>query len=593
MGTATGLTAARMLEIEASSVVDGDVVGDNLVLATRGGVQIPAGNVRGPQGVQGVQGSQGNQGNQGLTGSGAQGVQGSPGGQGSQGFQGPQGLQGQRGQQGFQGNQGNQGNQGTQGFQGLTGSQGVQGATGSQGSQGNQGLQGATGSQGAQGNQGRIGGVAYTYDSSTTIADPGSGKLRVAVGITSIAISETDGASTTVDNWLALLQPGSYLLVQNNRTGTSFAFATTSITDNGTWWTLNGSAVTSIPAGWANNDSVSLHISVKGPQGFQGSLGNQGVQGATGSQGSQGNQGFQGTQGVRGFQGFQGFQGVQGAVGSQGPQGTQGLQGSQGTQGRNGGVAYTYDSTTTIADPGSGKLRFNTALTSIAISETDGGTTTVDTWLALLVPGSHVLIQNNRTGTSLAFQVSSTVDNGAWWTINGAMVTSVPAGWTNNDSLSINLSVRGAQGIQGTQGTSGVNASVLVAASSDTAANTALLVANGWTAESANSLVGTFTAPVSGQAKVTISATLVTNTTNLRLDFGVKWALGGSFVRNPLDREILMIYGASASGLSASKTFIVTGMVAGASYTVTSMLRAQVANGTVGVVDRSVIVEAM
>lgn len=59
MATVTGLTAARMQEIEDSSVVSGTVVGDNLQLTTRGGTTIPAGNVRGPQGVQGPQGPAG------------------------------------------------------------------------------------------------------------------------------------------------------------------------------------------------------------------------------------------------------------------------------------------------------------------------------------------------------------------------------------------------------------------------------------------------------------------------------------------------------------------------------------------------------
>jgi hypothetical protein len=46
-----------MIAIENASVVDGDVVGDNLILTTKGGSQINAGNVRGPQGVQGPVGS--------------------------------------------------------------------------------------------------------------------------------------------------------------------------------------------------------------------------------------------------------------------------------------------------------------------------------------------------------------------------------------------------------------------------------------------------------------------------------------------------------------------------------------------------------
>jgi Concanavalin A-like lectin/glucanases superfamily len=53
MTTVTGLTADRMLAIEAASVVDGDVIGDNLILTKHDGTQINAGNVRGPQGAVG------------------------------------------------------------------------------------------------------------------------------------------------------------------------------------------------------------------------------------------------------------------------------------------------------------------------------------------------------------------------------------------------------------------------------------------------------------------------------------------------------------------------------------------------------------
>jgi hypothetical protein len=53
MATITGLTADRMLAIEAASVVDGDIVGDNLILTKHDGSTVNAGNVRGPQGVPG------------------------------------------------------------------------------------------------------------------------------------------------------------------------------------------------------------------------------------------------------------------------------------------------------------------------------------------------------------------------------------------------------------------------------------------------------------------------------------------------------------------------------------------------------------
>lgn len=53
MGTITGLTADRMLEIEAASIVDGDVVGDDLFLTRHDGTPINVGNVRGIPGPKG------------------------------------------------------------------------------------------------------------------------------------------------------------------------------------------------------------------------------------------------------------------------------------------------------------------------------------------------------------------------------------------------------------------------------------------------------------------------------------------------------------------------------------------------------------
>ena len=57
MATVTGYTAERMKEIEDTTVVDGEVSGDDLILLTRAGTPINAGNVRGPQGIPGPGGS--------------------------------------------------------------------------------------------------------------------------------------------------------------------------------------------------------------------------------------------------------------------------------------------------------------------------------------------------------------------------------------------------------------------------------------------------------------------------------------------------------------------------------------------------------
>src|SRR4051794_18667337 len=57
MATVTGLTADRMLEIEAASVVDGDIVDGELVLTKHDGSTIDAGSVIGPPGPAGPIGS--------------------------------------------------------------------------------------------------------------------------------------------------------------------------------------------------------------------------------------------------------------------------------------------------------------------------------------------------------------------------------------------------------------------------------------------------------------------------------------------------------------------------------------------------------
>lgn len=56
MATVTGFTAERMLAMEDATIIDGTVVGNDLILVTKAGVQINAGNVRGPQGNQGIPG---------------------------------------------------------------------------------------------------------------------------------------------------------------------------------------------------------------------------------------------------------------------------------------------------------------------------------------------------------------------------------------------------------------------------------------------------------------------------------------------------------------------------------------------------------
>lgn len=56
MATITGLTAARMQEIEAQSIIDGEVIAGNLMLERFDGAVINAGSVIGPEGPEGPEG---------------------------------------------------------------------------------------------------------------------------------------------------------------------------------------------------------------------------------------------------------------------------------------------------------------------------------------------------------------------------------------------------------------------------------------------------------------------------------------------------------------------------------------------------------
>jgi hypothetical protein len=54
MASVTAFTAARMLAMEAATIVDGEVVGNNLILTRHDSTTIDAGSVRGPTGSPGV-----------------------------------------------------------------------------------------------------------------------------------------------------------------------------------------------------------------------------------------------------------------------------------------------------------------------------------------------------------------------------------------------------------------------------------------------------------------------------------------------------------------------------------------------------------
>lgn len=198
--------------------------------------------------------------------------------------------------------------------------------------------QGPTGAQGTQGNTGADGadaGFKYTWDTGTTAADPGSGKLRgnnaTLASITALYINETDADSNNLATEIATWDDSTSTVAARskikvgNASGMILFQVTGALTDNGSYVTLPGTVVAS-----------------------RGSL--------TGT--------------VRVATSLTGDKGVTGATGSTGPTGSTG---STGATGPNTGLDYAFN-TATSGDPGSGKLLFNNAtlasVTQVNISET-------------------------------------------------------------------------------------------------------------------------------------------------------------------------------------------------------------------------------
>lgn len=188
---------------------------------------------------------------------------------------------------------------------------------------------------------------------------------------------------------------------------------------------------------------------------------------------------------VQGIQGAQGLanQGVQGLAGtSQGTQGTQGLgsQGLQGTLGGSAGFPYTFSTTLTASDPGTGFFRFNSAttgsITEMYISDLD--TNSVDRSSALLTlddtagtDRARIYLPVGSTGFTVSLTVTGTItDNTTWLTIP---VSFTSGALPSNNELRSVVGVRnGIQGVagsaQGTQGLQGTFGPATIPESTDT-----------------------------------------------------------------------------------------------------------------------------
>jgi hypothetical protein len=126
-----------------------------------------------------------------------------------------------------------------------------------------------SGDDGADGNDGDKGGIPFTFSTTTSMADPGSGNIRYNNGtigsVTAIAISDTTSVGVDVSSYLVTFDDSTStnkgtLLVESNTNDNVFAlFNVTALTDNSGWVQLTVSHL----SGVAPSDGESITISFR------------------------------------------------------------------------------------------------------------------------------------------------------------------------------------------------------------------------------------------------------------------------------------------------------------------------------------------
>lgn len=149
-------------------------------------------------------------------------------------------------------------------------------------------------------------------------------------------------------------------------------------------------------------------------------------------------------------------------VSTGGVQGIQGTTGIQGAQGDKGGIRYAFSTTTTMADPGTGTIRFNSgtfaSITAIAIDDLDKNSVDVSTYIlswddsGTSIDRGTIEIKSNVNGTAqiALFRITALTDNAGWTQLTVVPLSgSVPA---NAAELVISFHRTGLQGTTGSVG---------------------------------------------------------------------------------------------------------------------------------------------
>lgn len=169
---------------------------------------------------------------------------------------------------------------------------------------------------------------------------------------------------------------------------------------------------------------------------------------------------LQGPPGPDGPQGPTGAPGPTGPEGQTGPAGAAGAAGSNGSDGISPGFDYAFATSTTMADPGLGNIRFNNAtiasVTAIAIDDASNNTTNpsiesyILTWddSSATHKGTIIIKKVSAQQNFAVYNLASLTDNAGWTQLTVTHVTS-NGSFSASDNLSVSFYRTGNAGSSG------------------------------------------------------------------------------------------------------------------------------------------------
>lgn len=381
---------------------------------------------------------------------------------------------------------------------------------------------GAAGTTGANGSSGHAFTIGYSFDTSTTNSDPGNGNLRLdnatqssAVAIYAdlldqnaatwtAALDTIDDSTSTIKGFIRLTNidtPTNWILFSVASLTTHTGYREIGVTEIVSSATSPFLAGDNIILEFIRNGDKGDNSTVPGPTGPTGPTGATGATGATGGAGltwkgawsavtayvandavslsgssyicilgntnqTPPNATYWNLLAQVGSTGPTGATGATGGVGATGPTGATGSAGAQGGYGGAETFNLAFDTTTTNADPGAGKMRFNNAtqnLTTAAyISKTDSASVDISAALATFdaststVKGYLRVVEKTDSTKWVLFSISARIDHTNYTELTLTEISSSTASpFANTDSLLIAFDRTGDKGATGATGATG------------------------------------------------------------------------------------------------------------------------------------------